>query len=321
MHNVNLYMHEELLLGMEMVVLDGVLSSDECLFLTKAIDNNEHLSFWSSANDKTQLDSARQFRNADTIELISPSLAESIWGRISATWSDIHSHKRDGANIVIPEEDSAGQDGSSMWERELVGDWCPAGLNPNILLARYPSGGHFAPHTDGRAILNFNVRSFYSVIVFLNDIPLASGGGGGTRFYRSDVLKSLELHPTLSCESDSDSTGAAEVAGAPTGEARGGTHWTGGPSTRILAEVEARAGRVLLFDQRLVHEGVVCVPPWCTYIIRSDVMFRRTPETERCAAAADLLAYSVFQEAERLADIGDADGAILLFKKAFKASP
>ena len=37
-----------------------------------------------------------------------------------------------------------------------------------VILVRYPAGGHFSPHTDGYVIEDFNTRSLYSVIIYLN---------------------------------------------------------------------------------------------------------------------------------------------------------
>jgi len=48
------------------------------------------------------------------------------------------------------------------WERELVGTWMPCAFNSDMLFVRYKSDGHFAPHTDGRAIRGLNVRWFDS---------------------------------------------------------------------------------------------------------------------------------------------------------------
>jgi hypothetical protein len=46
---------------------------------------------------------------------------------------------------------------------------------------RYTEGGHFSPHTDGYTIWDFNRRSFYSCLMYLN----TCGGGGATRMLKS----------------------------------------------------------------------------------------------------------------------------------------
>jgi hypothetical protein len=56
------------------------MSKEECENLCKVMDNSDHLSFWNDqgrGNEK-----ARQFRDADTIEVNLPSLASTLWSRI-----------------------------------------------------------------------------------------------------------------------------------------------------------------------------------------------------------------------------------------------
>lgn len=49
------------------------------------------------------------------------------------------------------------------------GTWTAVGVNGHLLFARYDHGGHFSPHTDGYTIVNFNKRSLYTLIIYLND--------------------------------------------------------------------------------------------------------------------------------------------------------
>ena len=117
--------------------------------------------------------------------------------------------------------------------------------------------------------------------------------GGGTRFYTDDTVNSLI------CD---------------------GNHWTAA-AEKMVAEVESVAGRFLLFHQSLVHEGVPTDPntSFCKYIIRSDIMFRRSPEL--CDGERDRAAFVLFQQAEDLAEAGDVAESIKLFQRAFKLSP
>ena len=57
--------------------------------------------------------------------------------------------------------------------------WVLDGVNPTWLFARYKSGGHFSPHTDGTTIFDFNKRTLYTIIIYLNDTP----GDGHTRLF------------------------------------------------------------------------------------------------------------------------------------------
>lgn len=83
---------------------------------------------------------------------------------------------------------------------------------------------------DLYVMTDFNTRSFRSVILFLNDIPLAEGGGG-TRFYATEALKHLKQNDKgqWTCESSA----LADM---------------------VTMEVPADAGKMLTFDQTLVHE-------------------------------------------------------------------
>lgn len=254
-------------LDSRVVWLDGVLSAEECAAMTAAVESST-LTFWSPDVSAE----ARAFRNADTVEMNNPSLAEALWSRVCSPLSS-----------AIPPISFTQEE-----DRELEGTWVPAALNHDLLIAKYPPGGSFAPHTDGRTTHDFNRRSFLSVIIFLNDIA----EGGGTRFYKDEALNRLAL----------DSVG----------------RWTGEPSDATLLVSPVR-GRILVFDQDLIHEGVPPVAPDNKYIIRSDVMFQRTPPV--CTGEKDIEAYKMFRRAEDLAEAGDVQQSLALFAASWKLSP
>ena len=60
---------------------DGVLTAAECASLVEGVSSSQHLSFWNS--DESKKESARLFRDADTIEVESPEFAEYMWKRIA----------------------------------------------------------------------------------------------------------------------------------------------------------------------------------------------------------------------------------------------
>jgi len=240
--------------------VDNALSPDECSRLRGEIDGCEALSFWNEKGRENE--EARMFRDADTIELHSAALALKMWKRVQPLLQL-------EPVSVAEEEDDADGNRDPRWERDLFGSWQPSGLNPDMLFAKYPSFGSFAPHTDGRAIETFNCRSFYSVIVYLNTIPAPCGGG--TRFYSYDAVQRLR-----------------SAAGAS-----GSKAWTADASL-VLAEVLPVAGRMLVFEQSLVHEGVPPVQPHLKYIIRSDVMFQRSPAV--CDSPQDVAAYALLMQ-------------------------
>ena len=268
----------------DVIVVDDFLTRDECRQLCAEIDANPALSFWSAAGREN--DKARAFRDADTIEVNSKEIAVNMWNRIKT-----HMEHKDKI-ISIDEEGDTSND--SLWERELPGEWKPVNFNHDLLFVKYPSGGAFSPHTDGKAIHHFNRRSFYSVIVFLNDVV----EGGGTRFYKKEALQHLS-------EEDSAATDAA-------------ARWTAAEEL-MTYEVQPAAGRLLFFDQRLVHEGVPPCAPCEKYIIRSDIMYQRVDPV--CDSEKDREAYRLYREAEVLAEDGQVAPSISLFKRAIKMSP
>ena len=55
------------------------------------------------------------------------------------------------------------------------------------------------------------------------------------------------------------------------------------------------------------------------YILRSDILFERRPAL--LTSSIDQKAYSIYREAELLAEDGKVDESIGLFRKAFRMSP
>lgn len=261
----------------EVGYIDDVLRSHECDGLIKAMDLSKSMSFWSNKGRENQ--ESRAFRDADTVEIHSHYIASALWNRVQSYLNHLKFH--------FPALD----DGTDAWQVDLIGDWSCAAINHDLLLARYPSGGYFSPHTDGNVIANFNLRSFFSVIVFLNDIPPTLGGG--TKFYQSEASNNLQQT-------------------AP------GHPWTADEKYCIF-EVEARAGRFLFFHQKYVHEGVMPREPFQKHIIRTDIMFTRHPLL--LTSPEDSEAYTLHQQAEYLAELGRTAESIKLFKMAFKMSP
>mmetsp|Transcript_20008 Transcript_20008/g.46571 ORF Transcript_20008/g.46571 Transcript_20008/m.46571 type:complete len:311 (+) Transcript_20008:73-1005(+) len=251
--------------GCDAFVIDGVLSREECVDLLQAADGL--WSFWDTAARPQHVD----FRNAYTVEVTHQELADRIWKRVKP--------------LVNPQVEILDED-DERHEVDIEGSWKPYGVNPKLLLSRYTNGGHFSPHTDGTTVVDFNRRTFYSCVLFLNESPW----GGETRVYSNEQL-SKEL--------------------APDGQGR----LTGDPSL-VLDEVPPAPGRMLFFYHRLMHEGA---PAAEKYIIRTDILYRRQPEI--CTAPEDVEAFAMYQEAQLKAEHGECEEAATLFRRAFKRSP
>ena len=77
------------------------LSSEECEALCGVMDKSTHLSFWNEQGRENE--KARQFRDADTVEVNSPSIASIIWQRISNVFdkTPIVIHDDDTEHVII----------------------------------------------------------------------------------------------------------------------------------------------------------------------------------------------------------------------------
>lgn len=172
-------------------------------------------------------------------------------------------------------------------QRDLEGRWVARGTVKDILFSRYSQGGHFAIHTDGFNIEAFDRRSLFSIVLYLND--LLPGQGGETVFYsKGDMQRDA-------------------VTGIVIGD----------PS-RIVASERPRAGSATVFYHNVFHQSQPIVGPGTTkYIIRSDVMFERTPNL--ATSEVDVDAFAMYQRAEFIAD-EDPEESARLFRLAFKRS-
>ena len=225
--------------------------------------------FWSK-------ESGKEFRDTDTIEVSHPALSTLLWTRMAPVVQSLEKHK-----VVVKEEDTQHE----RWQCDLEGEWTAEGTNQSILFGRYTQGGHFSPHSDGYSTLDFNHRSMYSVVLYLNDVVV--GTGGETVFY-AEAQKD-DMHK--------DAQGRFL-----------------GQESHVLDRVQARAGRACVFFHNIMHSSVPVDE--IKYIIRSDIMFARFPEV--CNGPKDVAAFQKYLQAT---NCEDAQEAQTLFRQAFKMSP
>lgn len=253
-------------------VLDGLLSTAECERLIAEAERvpraDGGFSFWGDAANPGE---QRRFRSADTLETAQPKLAAQLWARMEPLVG--------GAVEIAP--------GSERFERDLEGVWEPFGLNEHLLLARYGPGGHFAPHVDGQTEIDFNTRSLFSVIVFLNDCA----DGGATRLLRGEQGEATERLPD----------------GSLVARARS-----------VAQVVPPVAGRALGFYQATLHDGEAVGPGCAKYIVRTDILYRRREPL--CVSAADVRAYELYRRAREEEAAGRCAEAAELFRASFKTS-
>lgn len=264
--------HAARLPGVDAAVVRGVLSDEECeALLAAAAALPTPYSFWN-----LEAEGARDFRNTDTVEVLSERLAAELWRRLERFVPEV---------VELAPEDP-------RCERGLEGRWRAAGVNPHLLFCRYPPGGHFSPHTDGRTVVSFNERSHYSVLVYLN----TCAEGGETRLYAPER------------------TGAAATSFVRDAGAR--CRW---PDDWEEARAEVRAGETLLFFQDVPHEGAPVGAGCVKHLIRTDIMYRREPPV--LDSPDDAKAFELMEEAQRAEADGDAARAVSLYRRSARLSP
>lgn len=258
------------------VVLADVLSATECDSLVSATELSNLYSFW---HPDGSTESNSTFRRADTIEIVSDELAGAIWSRIAAN---------------VPPTVEVIADGR-LHERGCEGEWDACGVNPTLLFVRYREGDHFSPHTDGHTIVDFNTRSFYSVLVYLND----NAHGGRTRF--------MEVADAGSGAEGTMSKFVTDGAGRYRF-----------PESEIVSVADVVRGSACIFKQDVPHEGEP-VALGKKYIIRTDVYYtRRHP---KFTSDKDKEAFRLFREADLMEADGHAIEAARKYRHACRLSP
>eukprot|EP00668_Euglena_longa_P045717 GGOE01061397.1.p1 GENE.GGOE01061397.1~~GGOE01061397.1.p1 ORF type:complete len:324 (-),score=74.38 GGOE01061397.1:113-1057(-) len=247
----------------EAFIVRNLLSSEECAELCSAAEEMG-FSFWNPDVER------KDFRNADTVEITHNGVADLIWSRIQSHVPPVIHFEADDQRC----------------ETGMEGDWHAKGCSNDLLFVRYRPGGHFSPHTDGYTIHDFNCRSLYSVVVYLNDCPM----GGGTA-----LLRCQEGYVR---------------------DDRGRFRW---PQQCVMDRAPCEAGTCLVFFQDLPHEGEPVGDGCEKIIIRMDVLYERVPQV--CNSATDLEAYRLFREAELLEADGKVMEAAQLFRRIVRLSP
>lgn len=143
------------------------------------------------------------------------------------------------------------------------------------------------PHVDGSTIVDLNTRSFYTLLIYLNDCP----AGGHTYMFAGEQCNVMFL--------DKD------------------THkYRGGEANRV-GDVRPKKGRAAFFYYSLLHEGAP-VEEGLKYICRADLLYRRTPAV--LDTPKDREAFELFQQARVAESNGDAMRACEMFRRVGKLS-
>ena len=285
------------------VVLGNVLRDEECDALVAATERSGYYSFWhpdgrsgdaSASNDGAGAiasEDANSFRACDTIEVTSDEIAAALWQRMCAE---------------VPMTIDVDVDGR-MHERGIEGRWVATGINPTLLFVRYGVQDHFSPHTDGHTVVDFNTRSFCSVLVYLND----NEDGGRTRFMRAETTSAAVR------TFDGDGSGAADDDDANRfiRDSAGRFRF---PESDVVSAAGVVRGSACIFKQDVPHEGEPVYTGF-KYIIRTDIMYRRDPPI--FDGEMDKEAFRLFQAADLLEADGKAAEAARKYRHACRLSP
>ncbi|KAK7198296.1 2OG-Fe(II) oxygenase superfamily [Novymonas esmeraldas] len=263
------------------IVLQDLLTHEECDTLVAACETVGY-TFWRQKNhhdadgEAACDDAAKAVRIVDTIEANFPHLSAKLFERISRVVPLAAKH----FSADMPNADA-------LFERDIVGTWVPHALSDNLLFGRYHPGGHFMPHVDGATIVDLNTRSFYTLLIYLNDCP----HGGETFVFSGEQCNVMYLDEAAN-------------------------KYRGSQAQRVGA-VYPRKGSAAFFYYSLLHEGAP-VLQGNKYICRADLLYRRTPAI--LTSDADVQAFNVYQEARLAESHGDAERACQLFRRVGKLS-
>jgi len=170
------------------VVLDGVLSKEECGALLAAAEAQTG-GVWEQAminggGNKQTL--SLEARDCGRIIWDSPEVVQLIWNRI-----------RDH----VPELDVLEKRPLVTGTTTKVKRWKVSRLNERMRFLKYGGGQYFRPHCDGLYTAPSSEKSFFTLHLYLNDSTSASDEGklqgGATRFYSYTMREKLDVEPKI----------------------------------------------------------------------------------------------------------------------------
>jgi hypothetical protein len=226
--------------------LEPLLSSAECEALIKQATD--------AGLEPVDWEYSPEYRKCDRVVVRSPTLATELWTRLRAHL------ERDDVYDVRP------------FGFDQQGTWRPIGVNECIRFTRYSAGDHFQPHRDGSFVVNDEVRSIYTVMIYLSSHKTHEGGS--TKFFESLSMPSSvpedewQQSRYMSYESRRRAKKRQQSGTAEDGTTRG----------QCKFEIDAEPGKALCFTHDIWHSGEG-VHSGFKYILRTDLMFERVSLT------------------------------------------
>jgi len=235
------------------------------------------------------------YRRNDRCIFDSRNLANLLWNRIKpfATGLTLHVDQDPARQQLLNANEFVGEDKAGSCPEELriglgnEGTWHPIGLNECLRFCRYNPGGFFRKHCDGQFRRSQDEMSLFTCMFYLD----GDMEGGATRFLR------------------------------PSGCFGEGDVYALAPDSEVLASLAPEPGLCLLFFQPgLLHEGED-IRSGIKHILRTDVMFRRDPDTRPQMKLHVAQALELVQQAQAAEERKDCDHAASLYRRAFKMYP
>ncbi|TVY85954.1 hypothetical protein LAWI1_G008578, partial [Lachnellula willkommii] len=243
--------------GLYAVVLDNVLSQSECDELihmaeqsagghdpAEPMENNG----WKPAMVNAGRDHeflALNYRNSDRIIWDNEEIMQRLWQRILQVkeMKDYFSVMQGREYIPV-----AGDDLVMMDERWVIS---PKGPNERMRFLKYGAGQFFRPHCDGTYQTPDGAqRSFFTLHLYLNDSAQALG------------IK----EPMFGFLKGKNANGEEEML-------RGGATTFHSLDKKKRLDVDPKAGRVLIFQQKRLYHSGDDVTAGIKYTLRSDLMY------------------------------------------------
>ena len=224
-----------------------------------------------------------RLRSCLRVEIDHEDLARTVWNRIKDHVPQ---------ELVINNDGEEEENPGILLPEQKIGTWRPCSVNTHWRIVCYPGQGHFGPHRDDEYKIDDNCRSFLTINGYLTDRPL--GHGGATRFLKDD-LPLLQDEENRFCA----------------------------PAAAVLHRVEAdRAGKAVVFLHGYMHDGEPLLndspPKW---LFRTEVMYRRDPESIPVLTEAEQEARQLVQKAEAAETNGDIPAAMKLYRRAYQLDP
>ncbi|KAJ4421723.1 hypothetical protein N0V82_003567 [Gnomoniopsis sp. IMI 355080] len=238
------------------LVLDNVLSSSECQTLLSlaesSVDMDRLNTFWKTPRDPIPWRPAMvnagqgyevlepEYRNSDRIVWDSEELVTRLWARCMQ--GEVGETLRRMLGELNGDDDPAevlDERRKKGWRWERPPRWVMKGLNPRMRFLRYGPGQFFRPHCDGNyseKIDDTVSKTFFTIHLYLNDSEAVAGQ-------------------------------EAQLVG-------GATSFVANDGSDRKVDVDPKAGRILIFQQRGLWHAGDDVVEGTKYTMRTEVMYK-----------------------------------------------